>query len=773
LSWILPWFASGDPLAPDERSLIHSYFGDFYQSYDLISRDSPLPGGLYEYRKINNSNIFIPDGNHLLIDRYCPYTYPTDRDYSLTYWEWLQGFIGYTNLGGNIAAPAVEVTFPLSVPSGCTIHYLHLDYSIPNTGEPSNQCLSRSRQRVDSGQWMIPDGVLVVANSVAVVAATGERIDPDWDQYARIALLDSEWILPNPSDLPIPLTDDQRLVLSVEEITTGTITYPWEIIDRDQEGQILGSRCTEIGQITSINHQFYTAEEIQDLLDSGEISADEENGWFVFNVPPEGSCAAFSAIRFIDDPWADRYLESGLTPPEIPPSAQWILIEYDPGGVRRLCEDLIGADPISNISVSFNFTYLDNHTIIDSPYFSYFRSANNNPWDLQPTVDIELGNRPSLYLDPQDTNFSGVRLKRDRGALISQSFRSIETLNENNSEDIFTNFTYFDCNLGDITVSRLTQNLVDSIRVVETVLDPEGNPNTDLTRLNNFFVVVDQFWLANNGQEFIYDMPDSLRVKTIAQQTEDLHRSLQADFWKDPFGPFFPKGNAASYFFDKESAELFLESYFNNSQTADPLSFADYITTQIKLLSALIGVHLLPQTRRKIFAPFRGDQRAERKQTIRTLFEQVFRIDKDLFAVLGRAPGRGRLWSKLTDQGLPSFAPISNLMDGILDLITLVSRNNSLLERIGVSTTRTQALQIAQLRAVGGNYERAEQQWDYGSIIVPEYVGGADLHAAMSGIAVHLAGERSKTIPPEISQAYLNRLQQIIDAGGVLEPEGE
>lgn len=211
----LPWFPNGDDTAPPNESIVHRYFNDYYQTYDVLSsgnfslidnfirvRGCPffadsslvkLPQSLRFPRGGGNGNgQFIPS---ILIERYFPVDFPR-QDYALRLYLYLAQFSGYTvETSAGQLNTEVNLSFPIIINHNANIYYLVSEDSLTLFN------LSWARETVKAGQEWTPR-YTVIANSLVEQIIDDDGLNPFLSNFTGLYyfyMSENSWCLPEPT----------------------------------------------------------------------------------------------------------------------------------------------------------------------------------------------------------------------------------------------------------------------------------------------------------------------------------------------------------------------------------------------------------------------------------------------------------------------------------------------------------------------------------------------------------------------------------------------
>lgn len=232
MTFSLPWFPDGDETSPQEVSLIHRFFGDYYQTYDVLMSDNfsfidsllIVNGAPFfsNESKIQFPKSFIQFGgvfadratfmNTILIERFAPDNF-LKEDYALRLYLYLAQFKGYeVERYFRTTENEVNLQFPIMIEYDAIVHYLtKSDTFVVNS-------YSWHTERLKAGKEWSPS-YPVIANTLS------ERLLNETDAALNVSnfsdlyhyyMSEKSWCLPEPLiigvlDLPLNLFTESRL----------------------------------------------------------------------------------------------------------------------------------------------------------------------------------------------------------------------------------------------------------------------------------------------------------------------------------------------------------------------------------------------------------------------------------------------------------------------------------------------------------------------------------------------------------------------------------
>lgn len=511
----LPWFPGGDPTAPEPELNLHRFFGDFYQTYDLVTYSYPINKSIFELRTATGSMAAYATNSNFFVDRYTPYRFKPSHDWTRKFIDWIIDWLqldveenytlNYQNLG--------SIEYPLNVPLDSIVYYL----------TPSESYLVRGNV-VNSFHWTRQtciDGLftpksLILHNSLEVVT---EEDSLDWSPVAKEVLLSENWSLKKaPSEQDI----DQDGIEGIRRRIIGGYSY-------NSLGFQADSIVEKTGAIACVNEGNPPQISISAWGDTQDGFEEERN---IIESNNSYDCNQTGAsLLFVDEIGDLDSSLTGFTLPEPEFRVAWYIIITNTFANRYECERLITNQiPIGSAFQAFTYDRISPLDPADErDYYFYSKSANNNYWGHQEEQDFELGNKPRLYSeDPDDPDkpvvlsyFTVAGKDSQRIAAISRTLSQTETSDYLSRAD---EQTYFDCR--DFTTRNYTPQLISvttttsSFRVTREAT--EDSPSLDL--IINEFSLIESIWYKIEDGELEKRVPDSIRTKEI-------HAALEADFF--------------------------------------------------------------------------------------------------------------------------------------------------------------------------------------------------------------------------------------------------
>lgn len=494
----LPWFPEGDNTAPILESPMHRLFGDYHQTYDLFATNHTLPFSLFFWERTNNNKIIFPSGKQYLFERYVPFDY-IDNQYFLKFSEWIKQWFGITEIINSIPRPPrLELTFPIST-QPCNVTYLTLDTTVRGV-----RVYTLIRESI-SGDWTPLYPILV--NSLTSDSETG------WSDIARQYLLAENWVLPTRESVGLIIDESNQIgqsSISVQLTTRQFQTFTEESFS-----------CLNVRN--SRYELFYYPRTEEGF---NQATAEREN--FISNPPEWLNSCTYQAISLSNETTTVSvgdiiFFESvfdGVSDAPIPPSEPfyfWGYLRSDADiqpCLSSITTNQVSGDFTSNVDVTYQS--------VDEPgdRYHYAISANHNYWSKQATLVYADGIEPCVYIapgiEPSDFIFT---LERCLGETISNSVYGTLYTNIDESKTYET-FTYVWCNTGEtITEERISSETITENSISSLTREP-NNPDADLILVPDTIAYADSYWLGNNGMEFNYNMPDSIRVKEVHQALE-------------------------------------------------------------------------------------------------------------------------------------------------------------------------------------------------------------------------------------------------------------
>lgn len=748
---LLPWFPDGDTTAPVNESVYHRFFGDYHQTYDLAVWDYPIPNVLSTIA-INNSEVIKPLGNPTLIERFVPLIYSQQRDYFLTYCEWLKQFFGLREFDSvDILTKTYSVSFPLALPvETIKIYYLTRD---TNEGE-----YIRRSQLVLDGVWDPLEPVLI--NSVSIQDGNGFNVIPDWSEDELDCLLSNNWCLPNPSDLQDLWDDDPRIVNKRTTTTIKTSTESYRVIpapicryvnnepDEPFNGNFVDLIVypvyvdESLGETETSQAQQRVLATIESIncsdsfiLPQVEVSSIIDGIAEFLRIPISEATAYFSDLE------ADGYVLHYIVDSFLDDNCQ--AIEPIPEGT--------GSTEIETVDIE----YLNGYGL----YFYWFKSADNNYWGLQTDLDYTDGFEPCTYYQGEETYLNLVLLAC--GGFQSYAVVDLRSTETNSFEQTPASLTYRTCsgliNEQSITFNYFSETTETNTVVIELVREVDfGNPDNILVRSDNTKILTDAYFLENNNAEFDIDMPDSVRMKEI-------HAALEADIWGNGqtkqfkvFGQGF-----LSLFIDKASFQAVVQPALQpESQGLEEqpvTTLPQLIRRMLRMLAGFTGIHDFPTLRQPTYVlPERDAEtgqitREEDPAPIVSLYEYLVTLDKEVQTKLGLWPAVSYNYAQ--DEEGVGESPKRELLGSVAalgsDLFELSTRSSLVTEGARIATLITQDQTFEIIKGMGLMFSVEEVELFEGNFIsVPRFNGGASLSAQNLAIAQAIDRSSCTTVLP-------------------------
>lgn len=794
MSFSLPWFPDGDPTAPSEVSVWHRALGEYYQTYDLLITDQPLPVGLpLAY-------------SGLLCERYTPYRRPGGVDWFERWVDWISKWAGYF-VPGEVPGLSAPVQFPLTIgadpgedgspPVEIELHYLTWDGAAGALfGLPLVTVLSWVRETITLGQPWTPR-YPVVPNSLCALSADGADFALPLTGSASRALLLEYWDFPLPSDADDEDADDKegedyycinyRIVfkgwLRTSDPRIGIVNGSPQWVGALPPGRCSGAAATLaantlptqtdgpppndtedwvwvtvvqgdevpikppeprryiLGYAATTTESTFTPAWVEETggiwcrnftVTGGFWAKDSDPGLdFRLGEPlwvgpkPAGACSWAEVASAVD-------LDPSFGIPPRPPgfSENWWWVEFAEGEPQPCQRARVGI-PEGSRTVSSSFSYSppvdleDSDEEEDSPFYFYARTANNNFWGLQPTVNWEKGTPPVLYTsqevapDEQNTtpsrDFGPTRRPRLEFNTFESSvvgsipgarlrFFTCQRLSQNIGP-----YTFVEGEYGGGTFSSVTAGFRASLHWDPVYTENPDNLEPPLRKVPNPVEVFDAYWLKvveeNGALELANVMPDSVRIKEIHTALE-AHRFGSGSEQKELVGP------------DGES-----------------ILIENTLAAQIEYTQEAVQGFNFPGTFQsyRYLLSDRGVESQEPKR-VENLPELIYRLYEELALVLGP----GAISSDSGENGNPY--QYSSVQDQIDDVLSNQSIHFGVTSSLSVEAKRTLWILGQVLAAIGIPIEVQELDLgELGKVPVPRVSGAArSIRQAIDDVQINL-----------------------------------